>query len=125
MIRKTASPAIRRVLALLALGWFTVLLQPCFAAAPAMPADMEHCAHEGTDHSGTADVPCLEMQAEQCVAATDLNADAPRATGSAPVGALLLLLPAAPAIRAASRVEPIASAAAGPPLNIRYCVLRN
>lgn len=121
----SAAPKIRLIAMFLGLAWLHGILQPCLAQAPMLPAPTAHCAHEGADHSGASDVPCLEMQAEQCVAAVDLNADAPRATGPAPGRPLLLVLPVAPAIRAASRDGPITGAAAGPPLIIRYCVLRN
>ena len=111
----------RRLLALLAFAWLNLLVQPCLAEPPAMPAGMEHCDHGDSTHQAAS---CLEMQAADCEHAGDFLGGSPHGDGATRTGSLLLVLPAAEAdsTLAASPVDP---GGGSTPLHIRYCNLRN
>jgi hypothetical protein len=114
----------RRLIALLLFAWLNLIVQPCLAGMPEMPAGMEHCDHgDATDHGA----PCPLMHAADCQMAADMNADSSRAAAPPRAGALLALLPFPDVARAGAlrttRDDPGDSA--GPSLNIRYCNLRN
>jgi hypothetical protein len=117
-----ARPHIRRVAALFLLAWLNLVVQPCFAIAASMPAQMAHCAHDGMpaqpDH-------CIEMQADDCIVGGDLNLEAPRASGASHAGALLAVLPPEARLPARPASHAAAGDCAGPPLTILYCSLRN
>ncbi len=115
----------RRLLALFALGWLSLVAQPCLATSPAMPAGMQHCDHGGTPGHPA---PCLEMQVDHCIKSDDFNFDRLRVSKAPRSAAILSMLPAVPV-----RQHPAAVAAdphfigdpTGPPLHIRYRNLRN
>lgn len=113
----------RRLLLVLLCAWLNLLVQPCVAEAPAMPAGMEHCEHDGADLM----MACAVIEAGGCEMDLDLNADGPRASGESRPGSILAVLPVPAVLHAAEftdlPVDP--GARAGPSLNIRFCNLRN
>lgn len=110
-------------MALLVVGWLNLALQPCMAGAVSLPVGMEHC-----DHGGTPEHPaiCPAMQAAETAASHDLNADALRYPAAARPGAMLTMVPTpSPADPPCHAPAPGARHPTGPPLNIRFCTLRN
>lgn len=108
------------MLALFALGWLNLIVQPCQAAMPMMPAGMEDCGHGGTPDQAP---PCPTMQAGDCEASFALNADAPPSPALTRPAAFMLPVPEASSGGIVNaRLHP---AATGPPLTIRFCTLRN
>lgn len=117
-----ASPKVRRVLALCALAWLNLLMQPCLAQPIPLPAPASHCGHNG-DAPGA---PCAEMTADGCVTNYDSGIVTTPVCAPARPSAQIALLPplaagGAPAIPGRRTSEPHG----GPPLTIRYCTLRN
>lgn len=125
----------RRVLALLAVVWLNLALQPC-AMAFADDADCPHCppemqnadtAHHG--HAGHADEsPCASLYAD-CADAEDLGFDTRSSQGKAKADAACALLPApqtlAPVV--ASRVQKFPTGPpfrphGAPPIHLLNCV---
>jgi hypothetical protein len=118
-------PQLRRLCALGVLAWLNLVLAPCVAAMPAMPAQPGAAAHCEHDDASTSAIPCAQMVAQACAATEDGNADGLRLAGSVRPAALLALLPpdaaaAAPSLRDAPDTD-----STGPPLAIRYCSLQN
>lgn len=112
----------RRILALLLFGWLNLLVQPCLAELPPMPAGMENCDHGGTpDHA----VPCAEMRAADCDRLDDFNADGARSGESPRAGVLIEILPLSAATQAIALAAPDDPGGGATPLHIRYCNLRN
>lgn len=112
----------RRLVALALLAWLNLLVQPCAAGLPSLPVQSESC-HHGIDPQHA--LPCASMQAVDCQASADLNADLSPPPLLARPAALLALLPlsggGAGVVATAAGPPP----ATGPPLNILFCNLRN
>jgi hypothetical protein len=107
----------RRLLALLALAWLNVIVQPCLAGTAAPPAAMEECEH-GTPAYGA--MPCAEMQADDCGPPDELGHEPPRAAARPQV-----LLGLASPVAAPPAHHCPGDPGRGPPLTIRYCTLLN
>jgi len=116
--RFVATP--RRVLAVVALAWLNLLVQPCLAELPLVTAGMEQCDHDGGPHH---EQPCPEMRAVDCEAPADLAGTAPQGDGAARTGALLTLLPVAGPGQHVTTGPPDPGNAT--PIHIRFCNLRN
>jgi hypothetical protein len=112
----------RRLMALVLLAWLSLLVRPCAAGLPSLPVEDEPCHHgEGPEHV----LPCASMQAVDCEMSAELNADASPSTLPARPGVLLALLPPSVGGPGALPVADLRPPATGPPLNIRFCNLRN
>jgi hypothetical protein len=115
----------RRLVMVLVFAWLNLLIQPCQAGLPANPAAAaEHCDHrESPDHT----LLCAAMQATACDMSADMNADAPAAGVPRPhLGVLLaVLLADSSGLIATVPHQGDPARATGPPLNIRFCNLRN
>jgi hypothetical protein len=112
----------RRVLALILFAWLSLLVQPCVAGLPAVPAAAEHCDHGSTpDH----DMACHAVQAADCEMAADLNVGSPPAADWPRAAELIAVLPLAEGSLTASGRAQLRATTTGPPLTIRFCNLRN
>lgn len=109
------------VVALL-VAWLGAMVSPCLMAAPAAPPP-DHCDHGApVDHAA----PCADMLADGCAKVHDASSDGGKPSVPAPA-ALLLTLPLPTFNDHSPAPRPVIDGrrATGPPLAIRYCVLRN
>jgi hypothetical protein len=117
----TSSRNTRRLLALCALAWINLLIQPCLAQSPAMPASMENCGHPGDASLAS----CPEMTTTGCATSNDsFVGTAPGIDVRRYDFVIATLTPDIAGVRPLPR-SATAGDSAGPPLTIRYCNLRN